>query len=572
MPEEILSIPTDLSIIPSAELDDFTARATAEFDQLHALENYSTDDVARMATLTEDIDRLRAETAVRALKAEAQADAKRFKLEQQRISLSRRVHGDNTGTKTTPGEGTLLTAPQVDTDAIAAAAARGATEALVKAFSDRTPGLKSRVSLADAQQHAPAPNVPDAQLAVTASVDIPGVASGSALTFDGVVESFQKRAKALPISTSGSADSGPRVCTIRREYAHTVDHRTSAAAMDELFKRLVNPETIESLVAAGGWCAPSETLYSFFNTSCVDGLVDLPTIGISRGGITWPQARSLATFATATNPWRWTEVDDEDTLTGTGTKPCIRVKCPEYNEQRLECYGICVTSGNLTDDAFPESTADYLRHLMGAHQHFMNMWHLRWMVAQSTGPYNMGDLAAQDMPITTQILGAVSLAGEDYKARLGYCDTTVLEVIIPSWARSMIRQDLAWRFGVDLLAVTDEYIDSMFRVRRIAPQWVGDWQVRGTNQPGNATVQMAWPDEVSFLIYAAGTFVRGNGLTLDLGVVRDSVLNAENDHTAAWTEECTLIALIGQESRMYTVATNVRGWVENTAAAYADRL
>jgi hypothetical protein len=41
-------------------------------------------------------------------------------------------------------------------------------------------------------------------------------------------------------------------------------------------------------------------------------------------------------------------------------------------------------------------------------------------------------------------------------------------------------------------------------------------------------------------------------MTLDLGVVRDSTLNATNDFTAAWMEECHLIAQFGHEVRQYT--------------------
>ena len=61
------------------------------------------------------------------------------------------------------------------------------------------------------------------------------------------------------------------------------------------------------------------------------------------------------------------------------------------------------------------------------------------------------------------------------------------------------------------------------------------------------------------MVYAAGTFMRGNGLTLDLGVVRDSTLNETNDHTAGWTEECFLVAMVGHESRQYTISFAVNG-------------
>jgi hypothetical protein len=64
---------------------------------------------------------------------------------------------------------------------------------------------------------------------------------------------------------------------------------------------------------------------------------------------------------------------------------------------------------------------------------------------------------------------------------------------------------------------------------------------------------------VSFLLYAAGSYVRGDGGTIDLGVVRDSILNATNDFTAAWTEQLYLVAQVGPDAREVTVAINVDG-------------
>jgi hypothetical protein len=95
---------------------------------------------------------------------------------------------------------------------------------------------------------------------------------------------------------------------------------------------------------------------------------------------------------------------------------------------------------------------------------------------------------------------------------------------------------------------------SWFDLINVRVQWVGDWQVRGAGQPGNATPITAWPTTVQFLMFAAGTFVLGRGLQLNLGIIRDSVLNATNDHTAEWMEECWLVAKIGHESRLGTIA------------------
>jgi hypothetical protein len=40
-----------------------------------------------------------------------------------------------------------------------------------------------------------------------------------------------------------------------------------------------------ALVAAGGWCAPSETLYSLADMGTLDGVLTLPNVTVKRGGI-----------------------------------------------------------------------------------------------------------------------------------------------------------------------------------------------------------------------------------------------------------------------------------------------
>lgn len=574
MPESLVSIPNDLSMVPDSELAELFSRALTEFDRVSTPENLTEANIEYAATLSSGMDRIKGEQTVREVKRAADEDARKFQLEQQRAALTKRVHGDS-GDEGSSGTAKL----ELTSSSIAAAAAEGVTKAFTQILGDRMPGTGQR-SLAAASRLAPKPAIPGSNsgISVTASVDIPGVASGSDLTtFDAVVDAFQRRARGLPVGQSGRADGGPRVITIRKPRGLVVDDRTSPATMEAMIRKLVNEETKESLVAGGGWCAPSENLYGFFNATCTDGLIDLPTIGVSRGGIRFPTSPSLAnvytgTFDNTTNPWLWTETDDILTVTGSTNKPCVRVPCPDFNEVRLECYGICLTAGNLTDDAYPEATANYLRLLLAAHEHAMNARIIAAMQALSSVAITAADLNVADIPVTNQVLGAIGLASMDYRALYGMCDTDILEVVLPLWLREMIRSDLAWRFGVDKIAVTNQEIDNFFRVRRVAPQWVGDWQVRGVGQPGNVTAQTTWPDTVNFMLYAAGTFIRGDGLTLDLGVVRDSVLNAENDHTAAWSEECHLVARVGYESRLYTAAISVRGWYENTTAAFADRL
>lgn len=571
--EELFSAPADLTLITNDdELRALEAQGVAEFDRVEALDNVDPDTLAYAMRVRDDLNRVRAELRVRELRVQEQAALAQSKVAQQLAAARADVHGAPAVEQNQP------TPVTVDTEAIAAAAARGATSALATIMMDRRGGSvrpeevarRAVASLAETSEHAPASQVPEKRLAVTASVDIPGVASGDGITsIRSLAEVMQRKAKAVPVTADGRGTEH-LVASIRNEFSHTIDERTKPSDVEELFKFLRREEagfTAESLVAAGGWCAPSEIRYDFFNIACSSGLIDLPTFGVSRGGIQFPVSPSLADalfapfgveFSNTSNPWLWTEADDIAAATGSPTKPCVRVPCPDFDEERLECYGICLTAGNLTDDAYPESTANTLRLLMAAHDHAMNARLIALMVARSTAAITITGGAATDAA-APRIFNAAGLAAADYRERHGMCLDDVLEIVIPAWVREVLRADLAWKAGVELFEVTNGQIDAYFMARNVRPQWVDDWQVRGAGQFGNATAMTAWPTTVDFLVYAAGTFVHGNGLSLDLGVVRDSVLNETNDFTAAWSEECHLVARVGHESRRYTVGFNVNG-------------
>jgi hypothetical protein len=256
-------------------------------------------------------------------------------------------------------------------------------------------------------------------------------------------------------------------------------------------------------------------------------------------------------------------------VTGSPLKPTLRVACPSFSEARLECYGLTMTAGNLTDDSYPEATAHTLRLLLNAWQHAQNARIITQMVALSSAAIT--GIGAAAKPVFQTVMNGLSLATTDYKAKYGMNDDTICEVVAPFWLQELIQADLAWRAGAattDLLSITDAQINQFAADRAFRVQWVNDWQVRGAGQFGNTTTPVvAWPTTADVLVFAAGTFVKGNGMTLDLGVVRDSTLNKTNDFTAAWSEECHLVARVGNESRRYTLTFAVDGGVGGSVYA-----
>jgi len=578
---ELFTRPENLPLLSEADLSAAHDQASAEFTRVHAdSDNWTAEVLAYAETLAGDLDAIRAEQAARALRATMASESERDGANATMERLAARVNGPGEAETTATGDGTT------DMAAVAAAAAQGVTDSFVKIFGSRMgQGGKQLASLSAAAGHAPDPAIAAKRttLTMTTSVDIPkrSLTAGAEIPdMDALVDAVQTRASSLPEMRLGEGTPRYPVASIRNEFAHTVDDRTPPSQVESIIRELTKKDRQESLLAGGGWCAPSEIRYDLFNISDVpSGIIDLPTLGISRGGLQYPVSPSIADIfytsgasnaasgmggfafpmTNATVPWLWSEADDIATVTGSVNKPTLRVPCATFNTQRLELYGITLTAGNLTDSAYPEATQNFLRLIRNAYAHSVNARLIALMLAASTGAIAIPTTITTQSAFNT-ILDGVELAATDYRNKFAMADDAILELVIPRWILAVIRADLAWRTAVELQDVSDAEIRGYFTTRGIAPQFVSDWQVRGANQFGRSAANMGlWPVSVDFMLFAAGTFVHGTGLSLDLGVVRDSVLNAENDFTAAWMEEAHLIAKVGHESRRYTANFQVSG-------------
>lgn len=386
---------------------------------------------------------------------------------------------------------------------------------------------------------------------ITAAAGISGIEPGGRIgDIRGIARAMHERARNLP--ANGSAGRVP-IASIHREFEHTIGLDASPEEAWEIVKRASDPQ---SLVAAGGWCAPSVVIYDFFNIAAAEQLLDLPTVNAARGGIRFPTSLSISDFLD--DIWLWTETNDIQAATGSGTKPCARPPCPTFNEERLAMHGYCVTAGNLTEWAYPELIDNFIALTVAAHGHVVSNRHIAIMVAGSTAVTGTGTggLAGAVAPI----LDNIELQAVDYRIRYRMRWDSVLEAVFPVWTYAVIRADIAKRNGYsNPFQVTDAEIRSWFDLRGIRAQFVIDWQVGAGAYPGQATPATDWPSNVQFMIYAAGTWVQGTGPTINLGVQRDSTLNAKNDHTAAWSEEGTLVAKIGHDSRVVTVPIDPDG-------------
>jgi len=576
VPEELFTCPPDLTLVGDGDLSTLQTSALTEFNRVHSLDNLTPDNLRYAGEVADHLERIRAELKVRDVRASETARLAQDTAAQDMARLNDRVNGP---------VAQAASAPVLDGDAIAAAAARGAVQGLMDVFQKRgTGGEPGRqlATLGATAKAAPAGGQPQAVPAViVAAVDIPDRqvhANGNIPDMEALADAFITRAKSLPATAVGRSAARHMVASVRNTFTHVIDDRTPIADVERLFRDMTSPDKAEALLAGGGWCAPSEIRYELFNIAdAPSGMIDLPTVGVSRGGIRFPVSPTIADvffsagssqtasglggfafpFANTSDPWLWSETDDILTVTGSVNKPNLRIPCASFSEVRLEAYGLSLIAGNLTDSAYPENTQNFLRLLRAAYAHAINARLIGLMATASTVTQAIG---AATWSAFNTILDGVDMAAVDYRNKFAMSDDAILEVVLPRWIISAIRADLAWRTAVELQDVTDQQIMGYFTTRRVRPQFVSDWQVRGTGQFGRPAAQMAvWPTSVQFMLYAAGTFVHGTGLQLDLGVIRDSVLNAENDFTAAWAEEAHLIAKVGHESRLYTATFSVNG-------------
>jgi hypothetical protein len=583
------TIPEDLSTLEDSDLDaeaegSLISRARAALDTMveEVGESPTPADVQAVRDLSAAIQGLVTEGEQRAAAAEERRREFAEAVAAVAPEASDGGEGEDGGEETeeVPAETPAETPAEEEApaEAVAAASRKGPLKVAARARK-----LTLNPSLQDIGRNQPDPELTSQapELVLTAAADVPKFSNGQRIeSLDDLADAAIARSRALGIG-NGAPHFVP-LANIERNFPDVFDVEVHSPidvsnAIQDRIKNLDGHGSMEALVAAGGWCAPSEIRYDFFDISEVSGQLDLPTFGVRRGGLRWPISLSLADFfalsgapasglpTNATMPWEWSETDD--ILTATGTTPvktCLRPPCPTFDEQRLRLFGLCVLAGNLTEDAFPELIRNFIGKVVVAHQRAINRRMLLLLAAASTAttPTVAGESAVNAW------LGGLDLNAIDYREKHGMAPNAVLELVAPAWTRGVLRSDLAKKNGIERLDASDAYLMDLFNSRDLRVQWVSDWQTRGATGIANiaGTIPTNWPTTAQVAMFAPGTFGRGNGMTLDLGVVRDSVLNADNDHTAAWSEEATMLAKFGHESRLITLNT-VAGGVSGAQAA-----
>jgi hypothetical protein len=332
------------------------------------------------------------------------------------------------------------------------------------------------------------------------------------------------------------------VASIKVDYdeSQRIDRGTSD---DSGYEKMVNVSRESnipghgSLTAAGGWCAPSETIYDLPADESLDGILSLPEIGVTRGGIRYTPGPQFSDFY-AEAGFAQTEAQ---AIAGT-TKPCYEVDCPTFSEMRLEAIGLCIKVPILTNAAYPELVNRFTSGTLVAHEHWKNARVIGKMVtiAGTARTFTGIGSTVQDA------MSALELIANQRRETYRLSFNRTIEVVVPYWVKSVFRDDLAARNGVGVGAITDAEIAAHFSVRNLAVQYVYDWQTL-------TLTDEVYPSTFQALVYPSGTFVKGVSDVINLSAVYDAASLAVNTYTGLFMEQGLLVANLQYSADLVTL-------------------
>ena len=591
-----LEIPENLSDLDAAALGDLRSKAVDAFQTLYANGEFTDEDLATLGTLTDGIEILSAEISAReqaaaeraakaaemAAKVGADQPAKKTPADDDADDAPADDSGDSDDADDTPAEKKADAAEdeaeaQAEKKAKAAAAdVEPAAEIDAKSEAVTAAAPRGPIKLSGIRRHVhtPAPaiteetSVEDTAKARLTVADVPGFAADSDATFEDLAVALDRRLQGFNSGAYAAASRAGRAMSERHSLAvvrKSFDERATVSSPESAEAAMafaVNEKNLPggSLVAAGGWCAPSETVYDLIEDESRDGLISLPEINVTRGGIKFTKGPKFADLYAAPS-FNFTEEEAKagkylpDTANQgankVGAKPVYNVPCTEFEDVRLSAAGLHIQANLLQQRGYPELVARTIRGALVAHEHKMSERIIAAMEKQSTAV----SMDAGQIGAAAPILTAIELQVEHYRYAQRLSRSTTLEAVFPYWVHGAIRTDLSRREGVDLIDINDARIDAWFKARGVNPQFVYDWQAL-TGTAGDFKV---WGTSLKFLLYSAGTFVKGGQDVITLDTVYDSTLLGQNDYTALFTEEGYLVAKRGHDARVVTVPINPNG-------------
>lgn len=316
----------------------------------------------------------------------------------------------------------------------------------------------------------------------------------------------------------------------------------------------------QALVASGGLCAPVEPYYDLqlLSTEATPVIDSLPRFGADRGGIRFMAPPTLASISTAVG----TKTAAQDGVGGTtATKTCQALPCPSQTQVLIDAVYHCLTIGNFGARTWPELVENFMALTMAAHARTRETKALDAIAAGSTAL-----TGAQYNGATNTLLGHILQLADGIRSRQRMATNTKFRAWFPDWVRGLLVEDIV-RGQFNRFEKNRDGVVELLRFAGIEPTFYIDSPTAGGQVFGaqGAGAILNYPSTMIWFLAPEGTWLRLDGGELDLGIVRDSVLNATNDFQA-FGEVFENYANIGIESFKITSTICGNGVVSAPAA------
>ncbi len=508
-----------LAELTSEELDELRGLILAEDDRL-ADEPNSPENVALLNELAEAGEQVVAQTQAReAEAAQAEADAQAAR---ERIAAVR-GNADGDGEADEPAENEDEPAAEgagaEQPEAVAASGSQVARMAAAQGAATPSPEVD--------------PTAGQRRAVLTATGRMRGIDAGTP------IEDRDELARCMSetLQRLGGRGSSGDVVVASARWSYPEDRQLG----DDVWENTRRVEAVtrpDAIVASGGICTPVDIDFAIPTWATAERpLRDaLPAFEATRGGIRFVQPPDISGLAGATTIW----TEETDASPGASTKPVLQIQCGTEEQVLVDAIPTRLGFGNMQSRFAPEQVAANTDLALAAAARIAENNILNKIAAACVADVTSATLLGATRDLITIVNQVV--AGYRNVHRIPRSQT--ITAIFPDWLKELIRIDLAREIGHsqnsdwNVLMITDEQIVDLIKAQGVNPIFHIDGQPSSVSggvaqtfavQTASGAVKQ-FPGNLVWYVYPEGQFQFLDGGRLDLGVVRDSTLDATNDY------------------------------------------
>lgn len=452
-------------------------------------------------------------------------------------------------------------------------------EATITASGSAANAPRRSVGIADAAANSPAAEIPEGSpgYTIVAAADIASYPTGAELSWEDVGKAFEERVRAYPSAGRGGVKGRMQhsLARIRRDFPESqvvFEGDSHEGAFNKLRTTADSFGRDASLVAANGWCAPSEPDYSICSPITTDGLLNLPEMVLRRGGLLHNQGLDFADFFgnDFVLPITGYNILTEAQVIADTAKTCIEIPCPSFVDDRLNVAALCITSSLLQNRGYPEFVSEFVQGATASMAHLVNREVVNEIETNSTAiTLSTLDPWASDGSVWSQLMSAIDMVAMNVRYMYRTTQTQQVQMVFPYWVKTALRGDWIRRNATYTPDLTDAMIDAALSLRNVSVQWIYDWQdafdptngagaIDANHQFGNPNGPIAAalfnaPTSVTFLAFLPGTWVLGRQDVIRLDTVYDAANLQQNLVTQLFMEDGFKPMKMCQFSYAYTI-------------------